>query len=66
MDGPIYQNRGRAGFVFCPAQSLVNNPHVLIRVSFNFHPFELWAYARVRVTKIYAIYYYLKFFRPAH
>ena len=59
MDGPIYQNRGRAGFVFCPAQSLVNNPHVLIRVSFNFHPFELivelWACVRVRVTKIYAI-----------
>ena len=64
MDGPICQNRGCAGFFPCPAQSLVKNLYVLIHISFNFHPFELrlelWAYLRVRVTKIYAIYFYLK------
>ena len=68
MDGPICQNRGCAGVFLCPAQSLVKNLYVLIRISFNFHPFELrlklWAYLRVRVTNIYAIYLYLKLYAP--
>ena len=66
MDGPICQNRGCAGVFPCPAQSLVKNLYVLINISFNFHPFELrielWAYLMIRVTKIYAIHFYLKLY----
>ena len=40
----------------CLAQLLVKTSCVLIRISFNFHPFELilelWTCTRVRVTKV--------------